>query len=418
MLDILNYISVTIYGVLIMLFLCNIKRSYKNIVVVIVFTFLISFEQLMVYINFDMEMCHKIYPFTVHFPLLVLFIFFYKIPILDSVFALMTAYVLTTPRKLIGDLVGMAFNGNQVIGVVTQMIVSIPLLILVYIFLKPNVRIMFSKFRRESRFLVILPIFYYLSSYIATVFTDIIYWRDMNVIGIIATGTAILFYYFLIIYFREITEKLNLQYEQNILKIQVEAIKEQIVNLRQNEFETVTYRHDMRHHFLVILSMLCDGNISEAEIYTKSMSDLFVGSNQTYYTENVVTNAVLGAYIEKAKKRKLDISCKAVMPKYLHIDEIEFCVILSNLLENAVQNASDRLDVSIIQNKGQLCVNIENNYKGKIQKDKNGEYLSTKPNGSGIGLKSVKTVVDKRKGVMEISDDNNIFKVQVAINNY
>lgn len=54
------------------------------------------------------------------------------------------------------------------------------------------------------------------------------------------------------------------------------------------------------------------------------------------FAENTLINAVLSEYRTKAEQEGLEFSARIQMPKELACDEAEFCVMLSNLLENSL----------------------------------------------------------------------------------
>ena len=62
----------------------------------------------------------------------------------------------------------------------------------------------------------------------------------------------------------------------------------------------------------------------------------------------------------------------------------------------------------------QLILQIQNTYQRDVIL-KDGKYYSTKHSGVGIGLSSVEKVVDKYHGIMRVSFDGIIFKVQILL---
>ena len=57
---------------------------------------------------------------------------------------------------------------------------------------------------------------------------------------------------------------------------------------------------------------------------------------------------------------------------------------------------------------------MKNTFTGEIKK-RGFVFYSSKHSGLGIGLESVKEIVSKYGGVIDISDNNNIFTVSLAI---
>ena len=86
---------------------------------------------------------------------------------------------------------------------------------------------------------------------------------------------------------------------------------------------------------------------------------------------------------------------------------------LKKLLDNAIE-ATEKLEVekdifvNLLYQKEKLLIKIRNPYAGDLKKDRAGNYISEKKDceNHGIGLKSVRKVVEKYEGVMEIHTED------------
>lgn len=61
-------------------------------------------------------------------------------------------------------------------------------------------------------------------------------------------------------------------------------------------------------------------------------------------------------------------------------------------------------------------LHIENSYNGEALLSKNGVFVSSKAHGSGLGLASIKAIVQRYNGIFETSQDNGRFAVSVFLN--
>jgi hypothetical protein len=64
---------------------------------------------------------------------------------------------------------------------------------------------------------------------------------------------------------------------------------------------------------------------------------------------------------------------------------------------------------------GLVYLDISNNYTGTLSKAKNGNYLTTKENGKGLGLQSVAHLVKLHNGIFEVETTENIFRVSLML---
>ena len=110
-----------------------------------------------------------------------------------------------------------------------------------------------------------------------------------------------------------------------------------------------------------------------------------------------------------------------VITGYGVIDETDFCLVLSNLLENALEASlktakfRQRIDIKIYRHASNLIlIQIENAFDGKIQQN-HGIFLSSKRNQNGIGIQSVRHIVEKTGGGCDFTYDNGIFTAKIML---
>jgi len=139
-----------------------------------------------------------------------------------------------------------------------------------------------------------------------------------------------------------------------------------------------------------------------------------------------VINSLLLHYAGRCKKSDIDFSCKIAIPDQLNIPDYDICILVGNLLENAV-DASQKLDsnrkiiLEIKEHNDQLMLKITNNFKKEIEVIKNINR--------GLGLRSVQLVTQRYGGELfiekyspsldnQVSDDGiNVFSACVMIVN-
>ena len=96
-------------------------------------------------------------------------------------------------------------------------------------------------------------------------------------------------------------------------------------------------------------------------------------------------------------------------------------VILGNAIDNAIEAAKEteerRVSVILQYTKGRLLIQISNPYSGELQLGTSGEYLTKKAEkeNHGYGLKSIKDVVEKSGGVMNIEAKEGRFILTILL---
>lgn len=102
------------------------------------------------------------------------------------------------------------------------------------------------------------------------------------------------------------------------------------------------------------------------------------------------------------------------------MDDLELCLIFLNLLDNAIE-AEKNIDAPIIklnifQNAGYVCFKIENIVDKNILAINPG--LNTTKNNKrihGIGLKSVREIIDNHDGIFNITQNDRWFSVEIML---
>ena len=140
------------------------------------------------------------------------------------------------------------------------------------------------------------------------------------------------------------------------------------------------------------------------------------------YCGHYVVNMVLGMYASLADRQGIEMEINASMPEDVPIRDVDLCVILGNLLENALE-ASGKIpederfvSVQIGHELNQLVILIENRFDGVLNEE-NGRRLSAKqPGREGLGLRSVLAVCENIGGYAEFyADENGIFHSEVFL---
>lgn len=207
-------------------------------------------------------------------------------------------------------------------------------------------------------------------------------------------------------------ERKNLQLQKNYYE-----------ELEHSQNQIRKFRHDMNNHLSVVGSLLNDGNLSEAKEYFSSISGYMQTTNRKF-CQNSVVNAVINAKYQMMINASIDTFLNIDIDKMMFIDDVSLCTIFANTLDNAIE-ACRKIDDAAKRKLELKCRYTENGYfsfeltNSKINEinEKKGRFLSGKEDQSahGIGISSVKEIVDKYDGTLNISYDKEWFRVVILI---
>ena len=180
-------------------------------------------------------------------------------------------------------------------------------------------------------------------------------------------------------------------------------------------------KHDMKNN-MIYLQELLRLKPQEAEKYLREyMGDVMEGKDEISKSGNFPVDALLNYKNSIAKKKNVKIRLEQSIPITLPYKSSDICSILGNLLDNAIEAAENSenkdIDVRIVYVKNKLKITVKNYYTGKIKKDTNGNFISTKGDtkNHGIGLKSVIQTVNSYDGYIEVLTEHSVFQVDILM---
>jgi signal transduction histidine kinase len=181
-----------------------------------------------------------------------------------------------------------------------------------------------------------------------------------------------------------------------------------------------TLRHDFKYHLGAVRGMLSAGNTEEANTYLTGMEERLADADLPKYCANTVLNALVAGYAERCAGLGIAFTVKLVIPESLGVPDYDLCIILGNLLENAVeaslqQQEGRRIEFVTRNTQAKLLFMVKNNYAGAIRQE-NGALVSTKATYRGLGLRSVEEVISQHGGHLVTEFDENTFTAYVAVN--
>lgn len=177
--------------------------------------------------------------------------------------------------------------------------------------------------------------------------------------------------------------------------------------------------HDTRHHLVAMASLLGAGDHGALKLYIEQMLEKTSRPYPTRYCKNTVANAVIGGYIKLAEDDGIAVSVELDVPEGLGIDDYELCTVFGNALENAMEacqrippdseaHAKRYIGIKSKLHNGRLIFRIENSVVGDIVMDQD-TPRSSKGALGGVGLASVRSVVERYKGCLSLEPASHSF---------
>ena len=201
------------------------------------------------------------------------------------------------------------------------------------------------------------------------------------------------------------------------------------LQLQKNNYEELEHNQDQIRKFRHIRKnlscgkFLFEGDFSEAKEYFRSISGYMQTANRKF-CRNSVVNAVINVKYQMMTDAFIDAFLNIDIDKMMFIDDVSLCTIFANTLDNAIE-VCRKIDDAAKRKLELRCRYTENGYfsfeliNSKINEitEKKGRFITDKEDQSahGIGITSVKEIVDKYDGTLDISYDRQWFKVVILI---
>lgn len=183
--------------------------------------------------------------------------------------------------------------------------------------------------------------------------------------------------------------------------------------------------HDTRHNLVAMASFVKAREYDALEQHIQQLLEHYDSLYTRRFCENTTANAIIGGYIEIAEKKGISVSVEIDLPQEIGINKYELCTIFGNTIENAIEacqriSASTELyskryiNIKSKVEKDRLIIRLENMCENSSKKRK-GTLLSSKGSLGGVGLASVKNVVERYNGCLSCNQDANLFVVSIVM---
>ena len=338
------------------------------------------------------------------------------------IFSMLTAAVCATFPAMVATYIRLETGCSIWWEILIRLIIGIPLIIILYHYLRPSYLQMLTVMKKGWGNLCLIPGLYYAIVFINSI--DLSYapseYRKTFLNLFLAVSITAVSYGVIFTLFGKIIREAEMRDEQQVLKIQMQAIERHAAILKENEEKIRIYRHDLRHYIADIKTLIESGNTQDALSILGGLDEQTKNAKVPYYCNNPTVNAILVYYIQKAEHEGITVEADCRLPEELPVEASELAIVLANAIENATYACSrfpedeKRLIKIKIVSSPQLAVEVANSYTGTVEFDDNGLPISTQT-GHGLGTKSISSFVKKYDGVMEYSTDGSLFRLRLLI---
>ena len=203
-------------------------------------------------------------------------------------------------------------------------------------------------------------------------------------------------------------------YQQELLETHYREVENMYREMRG-------WRHDYRNHIQVMKALAAQGDMAGIQDYLDKLDTDLNTVDTVIKTGNAMADAILNSKISLAKSKHIPVRADAHIPVALAVSDLDLCVILGNLFDNAIEASlrlpeEERMIRVYMDTKGaQLYISFTNLAAGGKQKKENGRFRSTKGAGHGFGLFRIDSVVGRLGGYIRRASEAGAFTTEILL---
>lgn len=219
---------------------------------------------------------------------------------------------------------------------------------------------------------------------------------------------------------RKISVQHAYKVEIAMLNTQLEEQKHSVAKIDDLARETSKTRHDLKQYLTIILGLINTAEIDKAKANIESIIGEKLNNRFINYLSSSVVNSVLNDKQNTCIQQQIDFDIKVSgdIPEYM---ELEMGVLLSNLIENAIEAELQLVEgrdirLEMYELKGMYFISVLNRISGSVLST-NPKLKTNKKNKDrhGIGLMSVKDIVEKFDGSYRCYEEKDYFITEISM---
>ncbi len=265
--------------------------------------------------------------------------------------------------------------------------------------------------------LCLIPVFFYCG------FSSLIYFpytleeNPQNILSVMLFILTMFISYVVVLrYLKSESERTGIYWKNVFFSSYIKGLEGQYNLVEQSERNLKILRHDMRHYFSLINSLLEQGEYDEIRKLIEHVNIISDENKIIKYCDNLITNSILSHLLEKAQASAITVQMEAAVPKELPFNDYEFATVIANLLENAMKCVEEfeekekRVEIKIDCTQEHVLIHIQNEFEKEIFFDEQTGFPRSKAgHGHGLGMQSVQIFSDKIGGNIGCYCDSGIF---------
>ena len=211
------------------------------------------------------------------------------------------------------------------------------------------------------------------------------------------------------------------QVDKRLAAYQRELIETHYAEVENMYTRMRSWRHDYRNHIQTMKAYAAAGEYEKLRSYLDELETDLSSVDTVIKTGNAMADAILNSKISLARSRGIPVTADAHIPLKLTTSELDLCVIIGNLFDNAIEASlnlpeKDRLiRVYMDMKETQLYISFTNFTADKKLKKVGGLFHTTKGEGHGFGLIRIDAIIERNSGYISRNSEDGAFTTEILL---
>ncbi len=209
----------------------------------------------------------------------------------------------------------------------------------------------------------------------------------------------------------------------NIAEVYKKMTAQNYTNLSTLYKKNSSIYHDLKNHMNILHQYLKNDDSRQALAYIESIVEPIRLLDNTVNTENQILDIILNYKLTEASKYDIQVETDIEKIGKVQIKDDDLCSIVSNIFDNAIEacylvkRSQKWINVVMKKKNNMLIVKVSNSLAQKPKVFNNLIVTSKEDkNLHGLGLWSIKTIVNQYEGLLDYNYNDNLFEIIVTLN--
>lgn len=220
----------------------------------------------------------------------------------------------------------------------------------------------------------------------------------------------------LIMYFvvQQMSKDNQTKLEYELMKEKEKYSKESMEIIKRSNEELREFKHDLKNYLLPLQEAMETMPQSEMVKVWEKINQKIEDVQTLIQTGNSYVDSMINTKITLARSEKVDVKC-TILSKMEGIDDLEFCSVFGNLMDNAIEAERKVIEkkeiiIFVEEKMGYLRLEIQKKIEKSVLNENSSLNTTKKDTSShGIGHKSVKRTMQKVGGALKYYETGDLF---------